>query len=104
MMHLHTQYTLSTGHFWDMRPVHLPAIGLGLLLLFLSPATASAQGDWDLGFTAGMSNYWATSETDPPPAATSSGTFRNCGRVLPSASLPAASSTAMDCGGCAATS
>jgi hypothetical protein len=57
MMRLYTKYTLSTGHFWVMRPVHLPAIGLGLLLLFLSPATASAQGDWDLGFTAGMSNY-----------------------------------------------
>ena len=57
MMRLYTKYTLSTGHFWVMRPVHLPAIGLGLLLLFLPPATASAQGDWDLGFTAGMSNY-----------------------------------------------
>jgi len=40
-----------------MRLVHLPAIGMGMLFLLASPATVSGQGDWDIGFTAGMSNY-----------------------------------------------
>ena len=57
MMAPSTKYTRSTGHFWPMRLVHIPTIGLGLLLLFTSPASLSGQGDWDLGFTAGMANY-----------------------------------------------
>ena len=56
MMAPSTKYTRSTGHFWPMRPVHIPTVGLGLLLLFISPASLSGQGDWDLGFTAGMAN------------------------------------------------
>ena len=57
MMAPSTKYTRSTGHFWPMSPVHIPTIGLGLLLLFTSPASLSGQGDWDIGFTAGMANY-----------------------------------------------
>lgn len=58
MMHTSMKYTISTGHFWIMRHGNVPAHAIGLLFfMLLSWVPMSAQGDWDLGFTSGMSNY-----------------------------------------------
>ena len=56
MMAQSTRNSRPAGHFWFMRLVHVPTIGLGLLLLS-APFKGHGQGDWDIGFTAGMANY-----------------------------------------------
>ena len=56
MMAQSTRNSRPAGHFWFMRLVHVSTIGLGLLLLS-APSKGFGQGDWDIGFTAGMANY-----------------------------------------------
>lgn len=49
-------YTGTNVHFWSMRTTLIPfTLILGVLM---TPAgRLKAQGDWDLGFTAGVANY-----------------------------------------------
>ena len=56
MMAQSTRNSRPAGHFWFMRLVHVSTLGLGLLLLS-APSKGFGQGDWDIGFTAGMANY-----------------------------------------------
>ena len=55
MMQKPTEYI---PHFADIRAVRLNHLLIGLLLA-VAPTSVEAQGieDWDVGFTAGMSNY-----------------------------------------------
>ena len=58
MMRMSMKYTISTRHFWSMRNGNVPASAIVLLFFtLLSSMPMSAQGNWDIGFTAGMSNY-----------------------------------------------
>ena len=51
------KYTDSTAHFWIMRLGHIPSFCFGLIFLLSFIDPISAQGDWDIGITIGMSNY-----------------------------------------------
>ena len=58
MMRMSIKYNYSTRHFWIMRNGNVPAHATGLLFfILLSTMPMSAQGDWDLGITTGVSNY-----------------------------------------------
>ena len=57
MMPTPLKYTDSTAHFWIMRLGHIPSFCFGLIFLMSFIDPISAQGDWDVGITTGMSNY-----------------------------------------------
>jgi len=55
MMNKAPHYTTSTPDFWSMRKLLL--LSSVLLITLLSGPHAWGQGNWDVGFTAGMANY-----------------------------------------------